>query len=175
MAPLPPSSTDRFKYTYENAIAAHSVIIRVTDDAPTSVADAIASVLFNTIGAGCSASTVTAVETAGVGVDIFDPVSDSDLLGLDFGSGTAIKEYNATAITFVGRAPGGRRTRMSLFGFKGDLSEFRLTVAESSDVGTMVDALNDAENGLVAINGEKPVWKAYADIKANDHWVDKSR
>lgn len=175
MAPLPPSNTQRWKYTYENAVNEHSVTFRTNAGATLGDVDAVAHQLFSVIGAGCSAFTVTGLEFADAGSDIFDPITGSSEVGDSFGSGTAIKQYDATAITFVGRAAGGRRARISLFGWKSDLSEFRLTAGESADVTSFVGTLNGVDSPIVAINAVGPVWHAYADIKANDHWVDKAR
>lgn len=176
MAPLSPSTTARWKYIYQNAVAQHTLTLRLTNDSVTADADAIMQALMSNIGISCSESTITGLEHAPASSDIFNPVADSDLVGDSFGSGAAIKQYNATSITFVGRGSDARRARMSLFGWKADLSEFRITAAESPDVATFINAtLNAIATPLLTISGTAPVWKLYADIKANDHWVDKSR
>lgn len=175
MAALPPESTDRWKYTYENAVAVHSITFRTLTGTALAAVDTILNTLVGNLGAGCSLSTITNLEFAGVGDTIFDPVAGSSMVDTTFGSGTAIKEFNATAATFVGRATGGRRSRISLFGWKSDVSEFRLTSAESSDVATVLVMLNNPATPLIAINGNPVTWHQYVDIKANDHWVDLSR
>lgn len=174
MAPLDPNNTARYKYEYENAQNKHSLVIRAGAGATDSSMDADLATLMGHIGAGFSASTFTGASKAAAGSDLFFPFA-SGAVGDTFGSGAAIKQYDATSMTFVGRTPGGRRTRVSIFGFKGDLSEFRLTSAESSDVASAIDDLNSFGFSFIGIDGLTALWNEYADIKANDHWVKKSR
>jgi hypothetical protein len=65
---------------------------------------------------------------------------------------------------------------MSFFGWPNALSNFRLTSGESVGVAAFVNAtLNAVATPLLTIGGTAPIWKPYADIKANDHWVKKAR
>jgi hypothetical protein len=62
-----------------------------------------------------------------------------------------------------------------VFGYNNPISEYRLTAGEDGNVGIAVALLNAAETTFLAIDGQPAIWKNYLDIKANDHWVGKSR
>lgn len=175
MAPLPITSTERWKYAYSNAYASHTVILRVVSGSPTADVDDIMQGLMSNVGPGLSESIVTGVEKAALGSSIFNPVGDSVLVGDNFGSTVANGYTNAIGVTFVGRSLDGRRSRITMFGWRLDASVFRLTVAEDPGIANMVNLLNAVATPLLTIGGLAPVWKAYADVKSNDHWVRQAR
>jgi hypothetical protein len=174
VAPLNPNSTKRYFYEYQNSQNKHVLMVRASEGATDADVDGDLALLMGDIGGNFVASVFTGATKADAGSDIALPFS-SGAVGDSFGTGTAIKQYDATALTFVGRTPGGRRTKVSIFGFKNDLSEFRMTSAESSDVANAVGHLNSFGFSFIAIDSLTAVWNGYADIKANDHWVKKAR
>jgi hypothetical protein len=175
MAPLPESSTERVKYTYQNSINSHSITFRVVSGTPISDVDDIMQALMTNIGIGCIESTITAVEKAVLGSNIFNPVSGSVLLGDSFGSGSGNVNSDARSIGFVGRGSDGRRSRLFLFGYGSDDPNFRILPSENPNVGTMVSVLNDVAVPLLTIGGTAPLFHNYANVKPNDHWVKKGR
>jgi hypothetical protein len=175
MAPLPESSTERVKYTYQNSINEHSITFRVVSGTPIADVDAIMDSLIGNIGIQCIASTITAVERALLGSNIFNPVSGSGLLGTTFGSGSGNVNSDARAIGFVGRGSDGRRSRLFLFGYGVDDPNFRILPSENPNVATVVNVLNTVSAPLLTIGGTAPVFHNYANVKPNDHWVKKGR
>lgn len=175
MAPLNPNATDRLKITYQNAIAEHTCMIRIASSADIEGAgDDFIAVVAEVSLLFC-VSEVTGVQYAATGVDVFNDVEVAALNGFTWGAATATKDTNPVAGTFVGRSGAGRRARFSLFGFDSDLSEYRLTSGENASVLNAVNLLNGYETTFLAIDGLPVIWKGYMDIKANDHWVGKSR
>lgn len=175
MAPLPESSTKRVKYTYANAYHSHSITLRAVSTGSIADVDAIVSSLLTNIGIGCIASTITSVETALLGSNIFNPEPASTLVGTSFGSGSGDLSTDANGIGFVGRGSDGRRARIFLFGWKNGDSNFRQLPSENPNVATFVNVLNALPNALLTIGGTAPTWHLYANIKFNDHWVKRAR
>lgn len=175
MAPLPPESTKRFYYSYASAINPHTLVLRVPDAATTAEADLLVAALLTDIGANFPASTITSVEVSASGSNARFPIA-SDRLGDNFGSGTGSIEQDAIGIGFVGRSSGGRRARLFMFGWGGGLSSnYRISAAENAGVAAAINDLNDAAGDIVAIDGLEITWKAYANVKPNDHWVKAGR
>jgi len=175
MAPLDPTSTARWKYTYQNAVSEHSITFRAVSGSTVAELDEIMQTLISWFGLHSVASTITGLDQALIGSDIFNPVAGSTLIGDSFGDTTANPSNNAVAATFIGRTTGGRRSRFSLFGWKEAVSDYRLTTAEDAGLTGVIAFLNDPDTPLLAIDGLAPVFKSYVDIKANDHWVDEAR
>ena len=175
MAPLNPNATDRLKVTYQNAISEHTAQIRIASSADiTDAMDTMASVLTALTTFFCF-NEVTGVEYAAAGVDVFNPIDAGAFVGYTWGDGAADRLLNPIAATFVGRSGAGKRVRWSVFGYNNPISEYRLTAGEDGNVGIAVALLNAAETTFLAIDGQPAIWKNYLDIKANDHWVGKSR
>lgn len=175
MAPLPPSGTERWKYTYQNAITTHSVQFRLTTPGNVSTADSIMNAIMTYYDDLVTESTIISLEVAAEGSDIFNVSGSSTVVGTTFGTTAANPTSNAVAATLIGRGNDGRRARISIFGWFGAVSNYRLTVAEDADLGILVDFLNDPELPLITISGSGAIWKPYIDIKSNDHWVGKAR
>jgi hypothetical protein len=132
-------------------------------------------ILIGNIGINCIASTITSVERALIGSNVFNPEPGSGMLGTTFGSGSGNVNSDARAIGFVGRSSDGRRTRLFLFGYGSDDPNFRILPSENPNVGTVVTAFNDPDVPLLTISGLAPVFNNYANVKPNDHWVKKGR
>lgn len=175
MPPLSPTATERWKYTYQNAIAEHTLMFRLLAGSDVADADSVMQALIVYFGDLVVESTITLLETASVGSSIFNPITGSDLVGTNFGTTPANRANNAVAGTLVGRSADGRRTRLSIFGWFGAVSDYRLTVGEDPDLGILVSFLNNPSTPIITIGGLGPVFKSYLDIKANDHWVTEAR
>lgn len=175
MAPLNPNNTDRLKVFYQNSQAEHIAMIRLVAQDGLAEAQTVFTAVTTALDVAYSFSEVTAVQIALEGADIFLDVPGATLIGYTWGSDPATEESNATALTFVGRSSTGRRARFALFGYKNALSEYRLTSAESEGIEDSVAAMQGAADSFFAIDGNTPVWKTYANVKAYDHWVDVAR
>jgi len=175
MAPLDPSNTERVKYTYQNSVNEHSIVFRVVTGTPTAQVDTVFQTILSNVGIGCMASTITGVDRALIGSNVYNPVGDSTLLGDSFGSGAGNPLQDAESIGFVGRGSDGRRSRLFLFGFGSADTNFRILPSENPNVGNVVSLLNDPDTPLLTISGTAPVFNEYANINFNDHWVKDAR
>lgn len=175
MAPLSPSNTPRVYYTYQNEVSQHTLVIRLASpDGNLADADAAVGALLSACGNLFGESTIVAVEQSSTGDNIRHPVA-SDRIGDVFGSGSVTKDTNPISLTFTGRSIGGHKGRLSLFGYKEAISQYRLLPSERTEIATALAALAAAEGAPAAIDGEMMIWHQYANIKPNDHWVKKSR
>lgn len=175
MAPLPPSSTERWKYTYQNAVTEHSVTFRLVEGSAIADADSVMNALAVYFDDLVTESTITNLEFAAIGSDIFNPVAGSTMVGTTFGTTAANPTNNAVAATLIGRSADGRRSRLSIFGWFGAVSAYRLDVAEDPDLGVLLAFMNNPSTPLISIGGLGVVYKQYIDIKSNDHWVAEAR
>jgi len=175
MAPLADNNTGRIKVTYQNAIAEHTFLVRPR--VGQSIPDVLEYVdnLLTALTPVISEITITAVDFSAVSTDIFLPVAGASLVDNVYGSSAATLDNNPVKVNFVGRSGGGRRVTFGVFGYKSTTSAYRVTTGEDTDIAATVELLNDVDAPVGAIDGLKPVWKAYADIKANDYWVGQSR
>ena len=174
MAPLPYNSTDIAFVDYSNAIGQHTLQVR-TDPAVTFAAIGTSiKALLNALTAEFSLSTVIATRYRNAGAGFAYSV-DLGMNAFTWGSAAANPESNATALTFVGRSSGGRRTRVSIFGYKNGLSAYRLLPAESSGVTSALAILRGQPGIYLAVDNQTVIWQSYADVKANDYWVRRAR
>lgn len=175
MAPLPENNTPRLKVTYQNAIADHDVVFRMVANTDVDALEAAIDNLLDAAGPEMHFAEVTNVQFAADGSDLFFPRSSSPLLGKTFGSGAATVETNARFWQFGGRSTGGRRTKAYLYGYKGLVSDWRLSSSEDTDVAAVVAILNADAAIFTAIDGLATTWYPYANINYSDHWVKETR
>lgn len=175
MPPLPSSNTARLKVFYQNSVTEHSIVARMATAADAPDVETLFLAVIGDIGTLFNFTEVTAVQLAADGSDLFFDYGATTLLGESWGVDPTSAEHNATGMTFVGRSPLGRRAKFTLFGYSGSVSSFRLTSSENTGVENAVAALNASSTAFLAIDGGEPLWKSYADIKTNDHWVKKAR
>jgi hypothetical protein len=176
MAPLDPGNTDRYFFHYENAAGQHTAVVRTAAGvAAATVIDTFESYCTE-VGAGLSASTGVSVEFRAAGASFSSPVAVGDWVGFTFGSTDGNPYTDSVQVNAVGRSAGGHRCRLGLFGWKNDVSAWRLTGSEEGGIAESATAiLNAATNIFLAIDGTKPTWYGYLDIKPNDYWVRKAR
>lgn len=175
MAPLNPNNTARVKVEYQNAIAAHSFIIRVSDVSFVTALEGQLSIILARLTGLYDFSEITGVQFAAQGSDLFFPHPPGLLGGFTWGSGPATVETNATALTFTGRSLTGRRVRFAIFGYSDPLTQFRLTSAEDARIADTVTDLGASPTRFLAIDGNLPTWNPYANVRAYDHWIDEAR
>jgi len=175
MAALPANNTDRLFLHYQNAINSHTAMIRIAPGADiATVMDAFESILSTLTGAFV-ASAGTNADFQAAGDDFSVPVSAGDWDTFTWGSGAAVITSDGVQFNFQGRSSGGHKSRLGVFGYKNDVSNWRLTEVEAAGVGTAVAVLQDTTGAFLAIDGLKPTWYGYANIKYNDYWVRQGR
>jgi len=174
MAPLPVDTTARLKVTYNVGGFTHQFMVRLSLEYVLATAEGDIADWLGTQTSLFWASTITKVELAEQGSNLFFPYA-SGLSTVTWGSGANSIGNNPLQLNYVGRSAGGRRCRVGLFGYKGVFSEWKLTQAENTAVLNGVSALNTATDAFVAIDGLPPTWYPYADIGVNDYWVRQSR
>lgn len=172
MAPLAPSNTARFRFFYTVTGRQHALQIR-SASSPASIGGFVnawwlsfASELFQ--------FNLDFVTFAASGSDIFNPVV-TGFEGNSYGAGAGNLENVPWAYTFIGRSAGGRRVRLSQYGAKALSSNYRFTAGENTQVDAAVALLQAQPTQLLVIDGLIPVWKNYANVQVNDHWVKEVR
>lgn len=174
MAPLPPESTARYFLDYSVNAHTHTMEVRASGaHSPAS----FGSAMTNLLGAIVSLLlpiTVLDVRFAASGSTVSNIVV-SGIEGAVFGTGTGTVDDVPKELNFVGRSTGGRRVRLGIFGYKGVVSTYRLTNAESSAILNATTILNGTSPYFFAIDGLVGVWKPYANILFNSYWQRKVR
>lgn len=172
MAPLLPSNTARFRINYSAVGLQHSHQVRSTAS-PAAVGTFVAA-LHNALNNTMFIHTITSVDFAASGSDIFNPVT-TGIEGTTYGTGAGAEFNEPWAITFVGRTSGGRRARMAIFGMTTLGSNYRIGPGEIANVDNAIGVLQAAGANCLAIDGLVPVWRTYANVQVNDHWVKETR
>lgn len=173
---LPAHTTKRYKLIYTAYSIAHSITVHMDTAAAASDATALATALANLLKPLVGPAVVfTGVQFAALGEDVFNDVATLNIAGTGAANGAGIAPD--LSISFTGRSPSGRKTRMFLFGptLPGD-SNWRLTRTEWPAVGTVIDGLNNTDvGGIRVIDASKPVWHSYVNWDYNDHYVKRAR
>lgn len=168
MAPLPPSSTPRFRVHY--TAMAHQHTFQLRSHASPAFIGTFVGDLLTAFGASIAPVTVDSVDFAADNSDIFNLVT-TGIEGDTFGSASFTEEMGAWSYTFVGRSSGGRRVRLALFAAVTLGSDYRVLESESASLAAALAVLRTNSVGLVSIEDLSIVWKSYVDCNANDHWV----
>jgi hypothetical protein len=175
MAALPPNTTDRYFFHYQNSLHSHTVVVRTaTGVAYATVEGALESALTLVTGAYCASEGIS-VDFQLAGTDFSVPVSSGDWPTYTWGSDPAAPESDAVPLNFQGRSAGGHKCRLGVFGYKNAFSAFKLTGGEASAIEDFVAILNSTTGVFLAIDGLAPNWYSYANIKPNDYWVRQAR
>ncbi len=173
MAPLNPNNTPRFRAFYTTIGLQHSVQVR-SAGSPFAIGVFLGS-YFAAFAATAATIVVDFVDWAPAGSDIFNPVTVG-IEGNSYTGGTVLDQAcRAWAYTFLGRTSGGRRVRMAQFGALFLGADYRIAPAESSPIDNVINILQGAGGLLLGIDGLTPLWKDYADVQVNDHWVKNVR
>lgn len=113
--------------------------------------------------------------------DVFLPTTAPVILAGAGSPATRTPSDNALALSFPCRSSAGLRGILFLYGCSYDPSttsvanDFRITSAEDSDISDAIAALTAAVPTLVCNDGSTANWYPYANLKANDYWVRKTR
>lgn len=175
MAPLSPSNTPRYNLFYSvSGGLQHSMQIRAPATVSPAAIGSFYSGLFTALSANLYAVTVDFVHWAPAGSDIFNPVT-TGIEGTGFGGGVQPAVNGPLQISFVGRSPAGRRGRVFAFGWKAIDPSWRFTAGENIEVDAAVAVLVGAAGYPVGIDGSELVWKSYANVGYNDHYVKELR
>lgn len=174
---LPPTNTQRWFYDYTVEGDQHSLMMRSANDiTPAEAAEAIDLFLLAIDGELVEITTV-GLRVAEAGSNITNPASPTGL-SATYGSGSGVIINAPLQVTFVGRSADGHKARVGIFGWNGQTDDsWRMTIAENAGVAAEVTNLNSlsAAGLFVSISGEGALWKPYANIGYNDHWVKRAR
>jgi len=172
MAPLPPNSTARFRFHYTCIGEEHTLQVR-SGNSPSFVGSFVDTFL-TALGNAQHVKVISFVEWAPAGSDIFNIVT-TGIESNSYGAGVDVAGHAAWAYTFIGRTPGGKRVRFSVYGATDLGTDYRFIAGENVWIDAAVGALVSAGGLVLGIDGLSPVWKPYANIQVNDHWVKESR
>jgi len=172
MAPLNPNNTPRFRFHYTCLGEDHTLQIR-SANSPAFVGTFVDGFL-TALGSAQHVKTISFVEWAPAGSDIFNIVV-TGIESNSYGAGASVPEHAAWAYTFIGRTPGGKRVRLSVYGATDLGTDYRFIAGENVWIDAAVGALTAAGGLVLGIDGLTPAWKPYANIQVNDHWVKELR
>jgi len=172
MAPLNPNNTARFRFHYVTGGKEHTLQVRSTNS-PAFVGTFVDN-FFTSITGALFIMTITTVDWAPAGSDIFNPVT-TGIEGNTYGSGSGTPDQAAWAYTFLGRTSGGRRVRFNIYGATTLGANYHIAPGENVWIDAGIATLVSAGGLVLGIDGISPVWKAYADVQVNDHWVKEIR
>lgn len=174
MAPLSPSNTLRYFADYSVGTVEHTAVIRANAVLSPATMGTQLDQVFTALAGQLSSISFVRLRVAVVGSNVTNPVI-CGIEGNTYGAGVAGTLEKATSLNFVGRSTAGRRSRFSIFGYKGAPSDFRLTSAEAAAIGTALLTINGGVNSWLAIDGLKAVWYPYADVSYNAYWQRQLR
>jgi hypothetical protein len=121
--------------------------------------------------------TITGARARQASVNITLPVTWSG--AATYGSGAGTHDESAKYLDFIGRSPGGRRVRLSVFGLitavDGSGHDYRIASTDDANVAAAVIELNADAETAVAIDGEKPIWYPFVDVGENAYWRNRIR
>ena len=171
MAALPPESTRRWWAVYTVNGATHRMLMRTVDTQEAVNANVAFDTIFTQLSTQLNTVQVQNLEMAVKGSNVRNTFAWTG--PISYGAGTQSgTDVRARSWSFVGRSTLGHKSRFTIFGPK-DIGEgdYRVDVSESAVVQTIVNTLNGAVGVFIAVDGSKPVWKGYANIDYNDHWI----
>jgi len=167
MAPLPPSSTPRYRVHYTTCGKQHTFQMR-SHQSPTEIGILIQDFL-TALDAVCFASIIDFVDFAADNSDIFNSVTtdaESFTWGTGIGSVTNVPNF----MNFIGRSTGGKRVRIAVFGLDTSAVDYRFIAGENADVDNGNAVLTAAGDILRCIDDLQPVWKSYVNAGVNAYW-----
>lgn len=169
MAPLPHNNTALYYVDYATGSIEHTFEVRYNGAvSPVALGTSIDNFL-NAVSELTCALTVNRVRSQAEGSIFSFPVT-TGIEGNVYGTGAGAPDQFASSLNFVGRSPGGRRVKLSVFGFDQSFGDFRLTTGDSIPVDDAVTVLQTAAGLYLAIDGLDPVWYPYANVSVNAYW-----
>lgn len=175
MPALPPNNTAVWRISYSNVYGQHQFDVRDADPAQGDTLGLVADFL-TALGDRVIASTVTGVTLQEAGAQVSMP-QQTTLDGMTFGANNGTPEDDASFVSFTGRSIGGRRTRITIFGFANDQygNNFRFTPGEDGAPAAALAVLQNAAGGFIAIDGQPVVWNNYVNAGVNAYWQRRKR
>lgn len=172
MAPLPPSNTARFRFTYTTGGEVHSFQIR-SAGSPVAVG-AMVDAFLGALSTAQYFKTLTGTDWAAAGSNVFNPVV-TGIEGNSYGVGVPVSADRAWAFNFIGRTSGGKRCRIMIFCPTSMTTNYRYDPGEASLVDAAVNVLQGAGGLIIGIDGLTPIWKDYVNLLANAYWQKELR
>jgi len=175
MTALAANNTDRFFFHYVTAQGGHTMQVRTqtgVDDGTVSYALGSYLTILTSLFAECNG---VSMDFQAAGDSFSTPVVEGFWSTFTWGSGTASIKDNTAFTGAQGRSSGGHRVRLDTFGYKGDMTDYRISNADNAIIDDAVFVLNNTSGCFLAIDGLAPQWYQYLNIKANDYWVKLAR
>lgn len=175
MAPLQQFNTERWWVVYTVNGNTHRMMCRTSDGGVPATMSLVFHGIFNRLAADLYTVAPQNLEFALRGSNVRNTAAWSQSASYGLGNADS-NDDRAKAVSFVGRSFLGRRARLFVYGFKVDANgDYRTLSAENANVANVVTYLNGASGAFLAIDGAQPVYKGYANVGYNDHWVKQLR
>lgn len=174
MAPLPSHNTARYKLTYSTAPFEHSITMRVITGVTAQQASTFYDGFLAQLTPLLGTITIVRLEFASQGSDVFNVVAWSGQP--TYGTGAPANIQEPTFISFTGKSPDGRRTRVTVFGTTGvTQQDYRFQGGENAAADAARVVLATGTDRWLSITGVKPIWNNYANVGFNAHYQRKLR
>lgn len=175
MAPLPQSNTARWWLVYTVNGSTHRMMVRTTPAVTSAGANNLFDGLLDLLVPTVNSIAPQNLEFSVAGSNVRNAAAWTG--SPTYGTGTEVgTDGRPRTWSFVGRSTGGRRTKLFVFGTKGiSEGDMRVDLTESTAVAAVVNYLNTAVDVFLSIDGLKPVYKGYANVGYNDHWIKQYR
>jgi hypothetical protein len=169
MAPLPPNSTRRYFLNYTVGGLQHTLQMR-TVEAVTDAGAAFALDQFmDILSPALFLVTINNLERANLGSNIRNVIPWTG--NLTYGIAPQDDHDRPNFISFVGRSPGGRRVRATVFGWNGpDDANYRYVQGENVQVDNAYAHLNLASGTWIAVDGQEALFHLYGNYGFNAYW-----
>lgn len=177
MAPLPQNGTPRLRCHYEGPFGQHVMLFRGPNGGTTTdLAISARVVIFQMTDLQYNDTQWGSAEAADEGSDLFFPVSGWTPLTSVSGANPGANNGIARFLEFGGRSSGGRRAKFYLFEVaQQEDADYKVPYGSVTPIDQVIDAFNDEDTELAAIDGNLIVAYPYANIGDNDYWVHKAR
>lgn len=188
MTDFAPNFTPRVEMQYTTLGRPHAMRWRIARGATVTDAEGAASKMIAFLNAFRAALftdfSITGWNWCAEDASAFLPITPTSGSFLGGTSGLPLEAVRRTVsakqITFTGRSLIGGPATVYLYGTSftpeaGSGNEFRILSTESTDLAAAITALSELSPALVASDNQVVIWKAYANLKYNDHYVSKVR
>lgn len=184
MADYAPNATARLKVKYRVGNRNHNFTWRLprnTDaDAAGDYVDKVNTFLTNAEPVLWSDFTLLGGDFAPADSEVFLPIGGFDTITGATASAGRTAGNNSVFLQFIGRGALGAKGSFYLYGASFDpflsyAGDYRITNSENTTVSALTGTLSEVAPNLVAIDNSTMTWYGYVNIKANDHWVHRSR
>lgn len=177
MAPLPSNNTAVVYLDYNTCGEDHTLQMRHDGTASNDDTMAVMDAFLLALSPGLNLVTIIGARARDAGGAVTYPLTWPG--DPTYGSGAGPHYESANFLDFIGRSIGGRRCRVSVFGWSVQADaggeDYRLSASESTAVAAALAVLEAGSGTPVSIDGDPVNWHQYANMGVNAYWRNHIR